>query len=368
MMRLSVIFPLLLLTSCAHAEKLEQDRLQLPAGFHLSVFGKATEPRMMVFSPGGVLLASDTHDNKVLAFPDPKQTGSAERVVTVAEGFRQPHGLAFHNGKLYVAETHQVQRFDWDEATLKASNGKVITQLPSGGGHSSRTILFHGGKMYVSAGSSCNICDEKDPRRATVLEFNDDGTGQKIFARGVRNTVGMVISPKTNTIWGTNNERDNLGDDLPPDKINDLGTGGDFGWPACYGNRIPDPAGLGGGAKRCPSTIPPKVELQAHSAPLGLAFYDGNMFPSEYRGDLFVALHGSWNRHVPTGYKIIRVRLDDKGQPKGVEDFITGWLRPGETKHGIWMGRPVGIVFGADGSMYISDDSGGLIYRVTWSK
>ena len=236
------------------------------------------------------------------------------------------------------------------------------------GGHSTRTILFYKDKMYVSAGSSCNICDEKDPRRATVLEFNDDGTGQKIFASGVRNSVGLAVNPKTNTIWATNNERDSISDDLPPEKINDLGSGGDFGWPACYGNRIPDPAGLGGGAKRCPKTIPPKVQIQAHSAPLGLAFYEGSMFPSEYKGDLFVALHGSWNRHIPTGYKIIRVRIDDKGEPKGVEDFITGWLRPGETKHGVWMGRPAGVVFGADGSMYISDDSGGLIYRVTWSK
>lgn len=367
--RFPAILPLLLLlTSCAHAEKLDQERLKLPPGFHISVFGKTTEPRMMVFSPGGVLLVSDTHDDKVLALPDPKHTGTAERVVTVAEGLRQPHGLAFHNGKLYVAETHQVQRFDWDEATLKASNGKVLAQLPTGGGHSTRTIVFHNGKMYVSAGSSCNICDEKDPRRATVLEFNDDGTGQKIFASGVRNSVGLAVNPKTNTIWATNNERDNLGDDLPPEKINDLGSGGDFGWPACYGSRIPDPAGLGGGAKRCPNTIPPKVQIQAHSAPLGLAFYEGNMFPAEYKGDLFVALHGSWDRHIPTGYKIIRVRIDDKGEPKGVEDFITGWLRPGETKHGVWMGRPVGIVFGGDGSTYISDDSGGLIYRVTWSK
>ena len=367
-MRLSSILALLVLTSCTHAEKLDQERLKLPPGFHISVFGKATEPRMMVFSPGGVLLVSDTHDNKVLAFPDPKHTGTAESVVTVVEGLREPHGLAFHNGKLYVAENSQVQRFDWDEASLKATNGKVLVDLPKGGGHSSRTILFHNGKMYVSAGSSCNICDEKDPRRATVMRYNDDGTGMEIFAKGLRNTVGMALSPTTNTIWGTDNGRDNLGDDLPPDKINNLGTGGDFGWPACYGKGIPDPGGYGGGAQRCKTAIPPKVEIQAHSAPLGLAFYEGNMFPAEYKGDLFVALHGSWNRHVPTGYKIIRIRMDEKGEPKGVEDFITGWLKPGETKHGVWMGRPVGIVFAADGSMYISDDAAGLIYRVVWGK
>ena len=359
---------LLLTSSCTRAQELQLRQLQLPEGFHISVFAHSSEPRMLTFSPGGVLLASDVTDDKILAFPDPKHTGHADGVM-VAESLHRPHGIAFYNGKLYVAEIDQVQRFDWNEATMKATNGKVIAQLSTeGGGHSTRTVVFHHDKMYVATGSSCNLCDEKDQRRATVARYNPDGSGMEIFARGVRNTVGMAVNLKTDTIWGTDNGRDQLGDDIPPDKINDLGSGGDFGWPACYGNRIPDPGGLGGGAKRCPNTIPPKVELQAHSAPLGLAFYEGNMFPSEYRGDLFVALHGSWNRKIPTGYKIVRVRLDDKGQPKGVENFITGWLKPGETKHGVHMGRPVGIAFADDGAMYISDDEGGVIYRVVWER
>ena len=355
------------LSGCTRAEKLELGQLKLQPGFHISVFAHSSEPRMLTFSPGGVLLASDVTDDRIVAFPDPKHTGHAEAVV-VAAGFHHPHGIAFHNGKLYVAETTQVQRLDWDEATLKATNAKVIAKLPPDGGHSTRTVIFHKDKMYVSAGSSCNICEEKDPRRATVMRFNDDGSGMEIFAKGLRNTVGMAVSPKTDTIWGTDNGRDMLGDDIPPDKINNLGTGGDFGWPACYGKGIPDPGGYGGGAQRCKTAIQPKVELQAHSAPLGLAFYEGSMFPAEYRGDLFVALHGSWNRSVPTGYKIIRVRMDDKGEPKGVEDFISGWLNPGGTKKGGRMGRPVGIVFAGDGSMYISDDEGGVIYRVVWEK
>jgi glucose/arabinose dehydrogenase len=374
--RWSTIFFLVFLSACTRAEKLELGQLKLPAGFHISIFAHGKEPRLMTFSPGGVLLVSDTSENKIFAFPDPRHIGHAEAVV-VTEKLREPQGIAFHNGKLYVAETNQVRRYDWDEATLKATNGKVIAKLPEGGGHSSRTIVFHQDKMYVSAGSSCNLCVEEDPRRATVMRFHDDGTGQEIFAHGARNTVGMAVSPKTDTIWGTDNGRDMLGDDLPPDKINNLGTGGDFGWPYCYGNRIPDPwttpgwKSKGGklpGAERCKDTIAPKVELQAHSAPLGLAFYSGNMFPAEYRGDLFVALHGSWNRSVPTGYKVIRVRMDEKGEPKGVEDFITGWLKPGETKKGVHMGRPVGIAFAADGSMYVSDDAGGVIYRVTWER
>jgi len=356
------------LIGCTRAEKLELGQLKLQPGFHISVFAHSSEPRMLTFSPGGVLLASDVTDDRIVAFPDPKHTGHAEAVVVVA-GLHRPHGLAFHNGKLYVAEIDEVQRFDWDEATLKGTNGKVIAKLSTqGGGHSTRTVIFHKDKMYVSTGSTCNVCDEKDPRRATVARYNDDGTGMEIFAKGLRNTVGMAVSPKTDTIWGTDNGRDMLGDDIPPDKINNLGTGGDFGWPACYGKGIPDPGGHGGGAARCKTAITPKVELQAHSAPLGLAFYSGNIFPTEYRGDLFVALHGSWNRSVPTGYKIIRVRMDEKGEPKGVEDFISGWLKPGETKKGVYSGRPVGIAFAADGSMYISDDSGGVIYRVVWER
>jgi glucose/arabinose dehydrogenase len=224
--------------------------------------------------------------------------------------------------------------------------------------------------MYVSAGSSCNVCIEKDPRRAAVMEFNPDGSGQRIFAKGLRNAVGLAVNPKTDSIWATVNGRDMLGDDLPPEVIVDLGKdGGDFGWPYCYGDRVPDSNFTKPGDNRCQTVIPPKVQMQAHSAPLGLAFYEGSEFPAEYRNNLFVAFHGSWNRSVPTGYKVVRVKLDEKGQPQGgAEDFITGWLAPRETKRGRWMGRPVGIVFGGDGAMYLSDDADGVIYRVIWSK
>ncbi len=352
----------------AYAENLDLSRLQLPPGFHIRVFADAGDPRMLVFSPGGTLVVTEPGSGAVTAFPDPKHTGRAERTVRVVGGLNEPHGLAFRNGKLYVAENDKVRRFDWDEASLHASNGQVIAQLPGSGGHSTRTLVFWRGKMYVSAGSSCNVCIEKDSRRATVMEFNEDGSGMKIFAHGLRNSVGLAVNAKSDTLWGTDNGRDWLGDNAPPDKINDLTQGGDFGWPYCYGRQIPDPSFTKPGDERCKSTVPPKVELQAHSAPLGLAFASGTMFPAEYRTDLFVALHGSWNRSVPTGYKVIRVRMNDKGEPAGVEDFITGWLRPGETRKGASMGRPAGIVFAADGSMYVSDDAGGTIYRVTWEK
>jgi len=368
-----LLLPLLLLVPvlAGYAQKtpFNLNQLKPPQGFHLTVFASVDGARMMAFSPGGTLLVSASGEGKVVALPDAKHAGKADRVVTVAEGLREPHGIAFYQGRLYIAENDKVQRYNWDEANLRASNPTTLTDLPGSGGHSTRTLLFHGDKMYVSAGSSCNVCFEKDPRRAAVTEYSPDGSGQRTFVKGLRNAVGMAVSPTTNTIWVTVNGRDWLGDDLPPEVVIDLGkNGGDGGWPYCYGDRVPDPNFTKPGDERCYGVIPPKVQMQAHSAPLGLAFYDGNLFPPEYRNNLFIAFHGSWNRSVLSGYKVVRVKLDDKGQPTGgPQDFITGWVAPGETRRR-WMGRPVGIVFGADGAMYLSDDSGGVVYRVTFQK
>ncbi len=367
-----VLFPTLfcwLLLSCTRVDKLDLSRLTLPPGFHIAIFAEAPHARQMAFSPGGVLLVTDTSDGTVLAFPDPKHTGRAERMVPVLSGLNAPHGIAFHRGKLYVAEINAIRQYDWDESQFHAGNEKKMVDLPgSGGGHSTRTILFANGKMYVAVGSSCNVCTKDDQRRAAVNVYNEDGSGQRIFASGLRNAVGLAVNPKTNTIWATDNGRDWLGDDLPPEEVNDLGpNGGNAGWPYCYGNRVPDRSQSKD--YDCSKTIAPAVEMQAHSAPLGLLFYGGEMFPPEYRGNLFVTFHGSWNRSVPTGYKVVRVKFNDKGEPQGPpEDFISGWLRPGETRKGVWMGRPVGLVVGADGAMYVSDDSAGVVYRVTWEK
>ena len=364
---ISLLLPLLL-AACTHAEKSGSDltRLKLPDGFHIAVFAEAPSARMMVFSPGGALLVSEPDEGKVVALPDPKHTGKAERSVVVVDGLTEPHGLGFYKGRLYIAENARVRSYDWDEASLRASNPKLLTDLPGRGGHSTRTLLFHKDKMYVSAGSSCNVCIEKDPRRAAVMEFNPDGSGMKIFGKGLRNAVGMAVNPKTDTVWVTNNGRDRLGDDVPPEIIADLGqNGGDFGWPYCYGDRIPDSNFTKPGDDRCKNMIPPKVQMQAHSAPLGLAFYEGTAFPAEYRNSIFVAFHGSWNRSVPTGDKVVRVKLDDKGQPVGgAQDFITGW----QDEKGRRNGRVVDVLVGSDGSMYVSDDQAGLIYRVTWGK
>jgi len=359
----------LFLLSCIHTEKLDLARLNLPPGFHIAVFADARHARQMAFSPGGVLLVTETSDGVVLALPDSKHAGRADRAVAVLGGLNAPHGIAFHSGKLYIAEINAIRRYDWDETQLRASNAQKIVDLPgSGGGHSTRTILFANGKMYVAAGSSCNVCAEDEKRRAAVSEFNEDGSGERLFASGLRNAVGLALNPTTHTIWATDNGRDWLGDDLPPEKVNDLGpNGGNFGWPHCYGDRVLDDSR--GEDFDCSKTVAPKVLMQAHSAPLGLLFYDGNMFPPEYRGSLFVTFHGSWNRSVPTGYKVVRIKMNDKSEPLGPpEDFISGWIRQGETRKGVWMGRPVGLVAGPDGAMYVSDDSAGVVYRVTWEK
>ena len=201
-----------------------------------------------------------------------------------------------------------------------------MPDLPKGGGHWTRTIAFGpDGKLYVSVGSSCNVCEETDQRRAAILQFNPDGTGGRIFARGIRNAVGIAFHPQTGDLWATNNGRDWLGDEFPPETILIVKDGAHHGWPYCNGARIPDPTS---GDPFLPDHGQPALEIQAHSAPLGLTFYAGEAFPQAYRGSVFAALHGSWNRSVPTGYKVIHIPVRD-GKPGPPEDFATGWLRAG---------------------------------------
>ena len=214
--------------------------------------------------------------------------------------------------------------------------------------------------MFVSVGSSCNVCAESDPRRAAILRNNPDGSGMEIFSFGLRNAVGITFRPGTDELWATNNGRDILGDDLPPETINLVRQGDDFGWPRCHAGRIVDPDF--GEAGACAGVALPEVEMQAHSAPLGLAFYAGVQFPPEFHGDLFVAFHGSWNRSVPTGYKVVRIPMQD-GRPGPVEDFAVGWLKA----DGNAWGRPVDVITGADGSLFVSDDDGGRIWRIFYA-
>lgn len=325
--------------------------LHLPPGFQISVFASGlNSPRLMAFSPEGELYVSLPRAGSVVKLPDRDGDGVADQAVPVATGLNRPHGLAFHNGSLYVAETNRVVRL------TPAGVDVVVPDLPAGGQHWTRTIGFGpDGMLYVAAGSSCNVCREQDERRAAIMQFRPDGSGGRIYARGLRNAVGLAWHPETGELWATENGRDHLGDDLPPDEINVVRAGSHYGWPQCYGNRVVD-AGWGS-EEFCRGTQPPAVALQAHSAPLGLNFYLGTQFPESYLGHLFVALHGSWNRTEPTGYKLIRVRPDGV-----VEDFATGWL----AGRLAW-GRPVQPVVGPDGALYVSDDHAGAIYRIWYA-
>ena len=337
-------------------------KLKVPPGFAIDVFAdKVGSVRFMAVDPAGTLLVSEPSAGRVLALPDKDADGKADSVQTVVTGLDQPHGLAFHEGGLYIAETSRVQRFAYDPATMKATQPTLLTRLPAGGGHWTRTVVFGpDGLMYVSVGSSCNVCRESDKRRAAVLRFNADGSGEKLFASGLRNAVGLAFHPTSGVLWATVNERDWRGDDVPPDYVTEIREGTVHGWPDCMtvrGRVIIDTSFTKSAA--CDKVTTPTVEIQAHSAPIGLAFYTGTQFPEEYRGSLFVAYRGSWNRSLPTGYKIVRIRLRD-GQPPAVEDFATGWLEGTSA----W-GRPVDLVVGRDGALYLSDQGASRIYRIT---
>lgn len=335
------------------------DALRVPPGFHIAVWAQGLEDvRYLALGPGNVVYASLPASGQIVKLVDADKNGVADAPVKVADGLRLPFGIAFRGDTMYVAENGDVKRF-----APGASDGVEIAQIPGRGGHVTRTVLFGpDGKMYVAAGSSCNLCDERDSMRAAVTQFNPDGSGGKIFAKGLRNTVGMAFNPTTGELWGNNNDRDNLGDDVPPEHVNIIKDGRDYGWPRCYLPGKPNPEYS---SADCSQIEPPAITVQAHSAPLGIAFYTGNQFPADYRGDAFMTLHGSWNRSVPTGAKVVRVQVDSGGRrATGVDDFIVGWQRPDGSR---W-GRPVGLLVLPDGSLLVSDDQGGKIWRVTYGR
>ena len=330
--------------------------LDVVPGFAVGVYAEGLRgARFMTLGPNGVPYLSLTREGRVVKLPDANGDGRADSAITVAQGLHLPHGLAFRGDTLYVAETDRVVHFVPGSTTPQV----VVPDLPHGTGHFTRTIVVGpvDGKLYVSVGSSCNICNESDPRRAAVLRFNPDGSGAEVFARGLRNSVGLAFDPATGELWGTNNDRDLLGDDLPPDRINVLRQGGNYGWPQCYlpGHANPEYANAD-----CSHLAAPAMTFQAHSAPLGIAFSTGTQFPPAYRGGAFVAYHGSWNRSVPTGYKVVYVRQRD-GRPVAITDFVAGFLPDGAAE--AWA-RPVCLLVTRDGSLLVSDDSGGRIFRV----
>jgi glucose/arabinose dehydrogenase len=334
--------------------------INMPEGFGLSVFAEGlNDPRMMTVGPDGIVYVAERGAGRIVRLPDRDEDGVADGVEIVASGLSAPSSLDFYtDGSLYVGETTRVVRlFSPTEEGRFQEQEIIVDGLPRGG-HNTRTVRFSpdGAYLYVSVGSSCNVCIEDDERRATIMRYRPDGSEAMIYAEGFRNAVGITFRPGTDELWATNNGRDWLGDDQPPETIYRVTEGENAGWPYCHAGRILDPDYGEEGA--CEGISDPEVEMQAHTAPLGLTFYTGSQFPEEYQGDMFVGLHGSWNRTVPVGYKVVRVPMEN-GEVGEVRDFATGWLRDDGSK---W-GRPVDVVTASDGSLLISDDGEGRIYR-----
>jgi len=351
--------------AAAPAARSRLPHFSTPPGFAVEVFAdRVPGARSMTRSPSGTIYVGTQGAGVVYALPDADGDVRADRVVTIARGLSLPNGVAWHDGALFVVTNPSVLRYDGIDGALDAPPPPqvVLGDLPTEQHHGWRYAGFGpDGKLYVSIGAPCNVCDResKDPRFASIVRMNPDGSGFEVYARGIRNSVGFTWRPGSGELWFTDNGRDWLGDDAPPDELNRAPRAGlHFGFPFCHGGFILDPD-LGTGHD-CSAFQKPVQKLGAHVASLGVRFYDGAMFPPEYRGQLLIAEHGSWNRSVPDGYRVSRVRLEGE-QAVDYAPLVTGFRDGGETR-----GRPVDLLVLPDGSVLISDDFGGRIYRLVW--
>ena len=354
---------------------------QAPAGFKVELFAEGLEnPRLIRKAPNGDLFVAESEPGHVKLLRGISKDGKAESVHVFASGFALPFGIAFYPPGpepkyIYVANTDSVVRFPYQNGDLAARGQRevVIPNLPGygrlrGGGHWTRDIVFSpdGKKMYISVGSRSNVDDsdanEAEYRRADILEANPDGSGLRVYAWGIRNAVGIAINPKTNELWASVNERDGLGDNLPPDYITHVQEGGFYGWPWYYTGGNQDPRHKGKHPELKDKVIVPDVLLQPHNASLEMTFYDGEQFPAGYRGNIFAAEHGSWNKAVRTGYEVIHVPLKDGRATGEYADFLTGFV----TAEGEVWGRPVGVAVGNDGSLFVTDDGSNSVWRVSY--
>jgi glucose/arabinose dehydrogenase len=359
-------------------------QLRAPPGFTIELYaGGFRDPRFLLTAPNGDIFVVESRANQIKVLRDTKHAGKRDVTEIFAEqGLNKPFGIAFYPPGddpqfLYVANTDGVIRFPYRNGDLKARGPAedLGAHLSGGaahlrsGGHWTRDIVFSPDrkKMYVSVGSRSNVSDSSaEADRARIFEFNPDGTDRKVYAWGIRNAVGIAFRPGSNELWMSTNERDEIGEDLPPDYISSVRTGGFYGWPWFYIGNHPDPRHKGKHPELADKVVVPDVLVQAHSASLNLCFYTGDQFPAEYKGDIFAGFHGSWNRMKRTGYKVVRAPFDHStGKARGeYEDFVTGFVTP-EGK--VW-GRPVGITVAKDGSLLISEDGNGTIWRVSYRR
>jgi len=358
---LMIVFPRVL--PAGIKEKAMLMTIRMPPGFKISTYADDVPgARSLAMGPSGVLFVGTRQMGKVYAVLDQNGDGKADRVMTIAERLNQPNGVALHEGDLYVAEVSRILRFRQIESRLENPGAPevVYSQYPKEMSHGAKFIrIGPDGKLYVPVGAPCNVCLSEDPVFATITRLDRDGGAFEIYARGVRNTVGFDWHPRTGQLWFTDNGRDWLGDDQPPDELNRVTMPGEhFGFPHCHAGTIADPEF--GGTQTCSQFTPPAALLGPHVAALGMRFYTGTMFPEAYRGQIFIAEHGSWNRSQKIGYRVSLVRLlEDKAV--AYEPFAEGWL----IGNSEW-GRPVDLVQMADGSLLVSDDQNGMIYRITY--
>lgn len=344
------------------------ETIALPDGFSISVFAdNVPNARQMALGADGTVFVGSRQAGAVYAVVDENRDGTADRVHTIATGLAQPSGVAFHDGSLYVAAVSRILRYDGIEARLTDPPTPVVVtdDYPTEGHHGWKFIAFGpDGWLYVPVGAPCNTCDsrDRDPEFATVTRIKPDGTGREIWAHGVRNSVGFDWHPTTKTLFITGNGSDNMGDDVPPDVLNHAPKPGlDFGYPYCHAGDIPDPRF--GRVRPCSDFEPPARKLGPHVAAIGARFYTGTQFPPGYRNQLFIAEHGSWNRSTPIGYRVTLVTMDEQANVQDYKVFAEGWLQGNDA----W-GRPADVQPMPDGSLLVSDDKAGVLYRIRYGK
>jgi glucose/arabinose dehydrogenase len=361
----SLLIQVPLTTAEAGAEvKLLLSAIELPPGFNIGVYAQNVPgARSMTLSPSGVIYVGTRQEGRVYAVLDQDRDRRADQVIILAEGLEMPNGVAMRDGDLYVAEGHRILRYHQIDTRLAAppKPDVIYDRFPKDRPHGWKFIRFGpDGRLYVPVGAPCNVCRSEEEIFATITRLNRDGSGLEIFAKGVRNSVGFDWHPRTGELWFTDNGRDWLGDDLPPDELNHAPIkGAHFGFPFCHGGDLSDPEF--GSEQPCDRFTRPAVKLDAHVAALGMRFYSGDMFPEAYRNQIFIAEHGSWNRTRKSGYRVTLVRIDGRRVIR-YEPFAKGW-RIGNSA---W-GRPVDIEVMSDGSLLVSDDRNGVIYRIYWT-
>jgi glucose/arabinose dehydrogenase len=345
--------------------------LKVPVGFEVQVFAENLgNPRMIAVAADGAVYGTRPEQNDVIRLRDADGNGRADGTpVTVARDLERVHGIAIHDGRIFLATVQDIYSGQLNPGGAAIELKKIAERLPDGGQHPNRTLgVGPDGMLYVSVGSSCNACDETNPEHATILQMKLDGQDRQVFARGLRNTIGFDWHPETGELWGMDHGSDWRGDERPREELNRIVKDAHYGWPFCLESKQPDtllaqePRKISKEAF-CEASLPPVLMYEAHSAPIQMAFHPGNNLPPDSRGDAFVAMHGSWNRAMPTGYKVVRIRFG-QGKPAVFEDFVTGFLSENSNA---FSGRPAGLAVGADGAILFSDDINGRIYRVAFS-